>query len=217
MKENVPVAWQVDQFLHAYYYNGVGDGIRKPFEEYYKKNKGNPSEALKGQLRWWKSLPFAPSNEHVTLYESAPTIQKLLAKQKVQSLTTSEFEILCSETHATMDHVIKVPMLDLGRTDIVSMDSEGRLKLFAPMIMAERNKKGWDVRELLYYVLYGGSDKDLWERIYHAGRDSDYRISRYGLNSIAEVVGWARPELAPPRNGRTSKALRALGFDVKVY
>lgn len=32
-----------------------------------------------------------------------------------------------------------------------------------------------------------------------------------------EVVGWARPEVAPPRNGRTSKALYALGFNVKIY
>ena len=70
---------------------------------------------------------------------------------------------------------------------------------------------------LLHYVLYEDKPTELWERIYHAGMDPEYAISRYRLNSIAEVVGWARPEIAPPRNGRTSKALRALGFDVKVY
>lgn len=65
--------------------------------------------------------------------------------------------------------------------------------------------------------LDGGEAKDTWERLFYAGRDTEYTIPRYGLNSLAEVVGWARPEVAPPRNGRTSKALRALGFDVKVY
>jgi hypothetical protein len=30
------------------------------------------------------------------------------------------------------------------------------------------------------------------------------------------VVGWARPEDTPPRNGRTNKALRALGYPVRV-
>ena len=55
------------------------------------------------------------------------------------------------------------------------------------------------------------------ERLYKAGRTSEYGISHYGLNSIAELVGWARPEVAPPRNGRTSKALRALGYDVRIY
>lgn len=44
-----------------------------------------------------------------------------------------------------------------------------------------------------------------------------YFLPHYGLNSIAEVIGWAQPEIAPPRNGRTSKALRALGYDVRVY
>jgi hypothetical protein len=116
-----------------------------------------------------------------------------------------------------MDHVIKVPMAALGRPDMDSMGRAGRLELFSPMIMKERNKKGWDVRQLLNYVLYGGADKDVWERLYNAGRNGEYSISRYGLNSLAEIIGWARPEVAPPRNGRTSKALRALGFDVNVY
>ncbi|WP_256343853.1 MULTISPECIES: hypothetical protein [unclassified Pseudomonas] len=97
------------------------------------------------------------------------------------------------------------------------MDKEGRVKLFASLIMSERNSKGWDIRKLLHYVLYEGASSTIWERLYHAGRDPNYTIPRYGLNSIAEVVGWARPEVVPPRNGRTSKALRALGFDVKVY
>lgn len=63
----------------------------------------------------------------------------------------------------------------------------------------------------------GNAFDRIWQRLYHAGRDSEYGISRYGLNSFAEVVGWARPEVVPPRNGRTSKALRALGFSVKIY
>ncbi len=42
------------------------------------------------------------------------------------------------------------------------------------------------------------------------------RFKCSGISSIAEVVGWARPEDTPPRNGRTNKALRALGYPVKV-
>ena len=217
VEETVPAAWQVDQFLHAYYYNRVGDGLRKPYDEYYNNNKGNPNLALKHQLEWWKGLTEAPSNEDRTFYESAPLVQQLLDKEKVLSLTTKEFEALCGSTHATMDHIIKVPMTVLGRPEVQTMNRANRLTLFAPVIMAERNKKGWDVRQLLHYVLYEGADKNIWERLYHAGRDGEYSIPRYGLNSIAEVIGWARPELVPPRNGRTSKALRALGFDVKIY
>ncbi|MBE0834063.1 phosphatidylserine/phosphatidylglycerophosphate/cardiolipin synthase family protein, partial [Escherichia coli] len=38
----VPAAWQVDQFLHAYYYNHVGDSLHKPYEDYHRLNQGNP-------------------------------------------------------------------------------------------------------------------------------------------------------------------------------
>lgn len=215
--ETVPAGWQVDQFLHAYYYNRLGDKINKPYEESYRHNKSNPSSALKAEFKWWETLSEAPTNEDVTLYKSAPVVQTLLARDKILKLTVEEFESLCRKIHATLDHVIKVPLEALGKPELQSIDREGRLKLFASMVMKERNKKGWDIRQLLDYVLYSGNDRDIWERIYHAGRDGEYRIPRFGLNSIAEVVGWARPELVPPRNARTSKALRALGFDVKVY
>ncbi|MDI3323396.1 phospholipase D-like domain-containing protein [Pontibacterium granulatum] len=214
---SVPTAWQVDQFLHAYYYNQVGDNVRKPYEEYYEKNKSNPKIALQEQLTWWKGLSEAPTSEHEMLYEHAPEIKRLLDKGNVLELTVKDLERLFAKTHATKDHVIKIPMAVLGRPEIKSMDREGRLSLFAQMMENVRNELGWDVRQLLHYVLYGGDESKVWERLYHAGRDSKYSISRYGLNSIAEVVGWARPEVAPPRNGRTSKALRALGFDVNVY
>jgi hypothetical protein len=207
LSDDVPVAWQTDQFLHAYYYNRVGDGLHKPFEDFFNRNAKDPSKALHEQLEWWRDQNSAPSGEDTNL----------LRKEVVLDLTVEDLESVFKKTHATRDHVIKVPMSVLGRPDVKSMDREGRLKLFAKLIMTERNQKGWDVRQLLHYVLYGGDDKDIWQRLYHAGRDAEYGIPRYGLNSIAEVIGWARPELMPPRNGRTSKALRALGFPVKIY
>jgi len=217
LDDTVPAAWQVDQFLHAYYYNHVGDGQHKPYEAYHQNNRMDPQAALQAELRWWQSLPKAPSNEDYALYHSAPAVQALLSRERVKRLTTDEFAELCRNTHATMDHIIKVPLSVLGRPELTTLDRESRVKPFAELVLAQRNRKGWDVRKLLHYVLYDGPDHEIWLRLYHAGRDPDYSISRYGLNSLAEVVGWARPELMPPRNGRTSKALRALGYNVKVY
>lgn len=214
---DVPAAWQVDQFLHAYYYNHVGDSLHKPFEDYHQRNRGNPQAALEAEMSWWKSLPEAPSREDYALYDSAPAVRALLAEDRVRGLTSDEFASLCRNTHATMDHVIKVPLPELGRPELKTLDRDSRVEPFAELILRQRNRKGWDVRQVLHYVLYGGPNEEIWQRLYHAGRDSEYSISRYGLNSYAEVVGWARPEVVPPRNGRTSKALRALGFDVKVY
>lgn len=217
IEHNVPAAWQVDQFLHAYYYNRVGEGLSRPFEEYHASNKTNPSSELKSQLQWWKDLPEAPSNEDEMFYEYAPAIQRILDKDNVLSMTKEELSNLFWNTHATMSHIVKVPATVLGKPEVSYINSEDRLPLFTDLIWRQRNKKGWDIRQLLHYVLYEGADNKIWERLYHAGRDSEYTIPRYGLNSLAEVVGWARPEVVPPRNGRTSKALRALGYDVKIY
>jgi hypothetical protein len=217
LNEDIPSAWQVDQFLHAYYYNRVSEGLRKPYEEYYQRNKADPSMATKQELQWWQSLPEAPSNELDTLEGSAPRIRELLREENVLKLTDGEVQELFWHTHATMDHMIKVPLAELGKPESRSLDTEARLPLFTQLVLRNRNRKGWDVRKLLHYTLYGGDDGVLWERLYNAGRDPEYKLSRYGLNSIGEVVGWARPELVPPRNGRTSKALRALGYDVRLY
>lgn len=215
--ESVATAWQVDQFLHAYYYNRLGDRLRKPFEDEYQLNKANPNSKLTAELNWWQEQKEAPSSEDVNLYENAPLIQRLCQPDKLLKLKEEELAELFSRTHATLDHLIKIPCATLGRPDLDTMSRSERILPFTRLVSHEQNRKGWDVRKLLHYVLHEGPNNLVWERLYNAGRNPEYTLPRYGLNSIAEVVGWARPEVAPPRNGRTSKALRALGFDVKIY
>lgn len=217
VSSDIPIEWQADQFLHAYYYNQVSDGLKKPYEDYYQLNKKNPQQALEAAMAWWQKTPSPPSNEDQTLYTSAPMIRELLHKDQIFDITTSEFSDICYHTHATKDHVIKINLATLGRPDLKSLPRDKRMPLFSDWLMSQRNQKGWDVRKLLHFVLYEGSDDSLWERLYVAAKTEEYSLPHYGLNSLAELVGWARPEIAPPRNGRTSKALRALGYDVRIY
>jgi hypothetical protein len=70
---------------------------------------------------------------------------------------------------------------------------------------------------MLSWVLYGERPVAIEERIWLATRDAEWKIEHFSLSSIGETIGWARPELYPPRNNRTNKALRALGFDVRLY
>lgn len=217
VSKDVPIEWQIDQFLHAYYYNKVGESLQKPYEDYYKNNCPNPSRAVNEAISWWERTLSAPSHEDVTLYINAPLIKDYLSKDKILSLTENEFSAVCFATHATKDHVIKMDLTTLGRPDLRSLSRDERVPLFARWLLKQKNGKGLGVLELLQFVLYGGDDGDLWHRLYLSFSDQNYKLPHYGLNSIAELVGWARPELSPPRNGRTSKALRALGFDVKIY
>ena len=50
----------------------------------------------------------------------------------------------------------------------------------------------------------------------NAIRSDDWAIPHVGLSSLGEIVGWARPDEFPPRNMRTSKGLRALGYNVRI-
>lgn len=217
IEREIPIEWQIDQFLHAYYYNKVGDGKAKPFEDWYQNNKNDPQHSLNNALQWWKQLQTSPTDEEKTLYVSAPYIKDILREDRISSITTEELSKVFSYTHATKDHVIKLSAEMLGKPQGSYIDRGERLSLFSEWVLKQRNSQNWDIRELLRFVLYGGKDNDLWERLYLAGRTEKYSIKHYGLNSLAEVVGWARPEISPPRNGRTSKALRALGYDVRVY
>jgi hypothetical protein len=218
MEETVPASWQADQFLHAFYYNQVKEGgNRYPFEEYFLKNKKNPASATRAALGWWSKLPRPPSEEDINLYTRAPYIRDHLEKDKILDLGVVELEKICTYTHATKNHVLKIRLADLGRPELTTLPLAERLPIYANWLLNQENDKGQNILQLLDYVLYGGKNSEIHERLYNAAKEPDYRISHYGLNSIAEVAGWALPGVVPPRNGRTSKALKALGYPVKIY
>lgn len=50
----------------------------------------------------------------------------------------------------------------------------------------------------------------------NAIRSDDWAIPHIGLSSLGEIVCWARPDEFPPRNMRTSKGLRALGYSMRI-
>jgi hypothetical protein len=40
-------------------------------------------------------------------------------------------------------------------------------------------------------------------------------VNHLGISALGELVGWALPDKFPPKNNRTSKALYALGNQVR--
>jgi hypothetical protein len=215
MNEDVPAAWQADQFLHAYYYNEVVDGARHPFEDFYLRNQRDPMGAAERALQWWSRLPEPPSHEDENCHVRAPIIREALSTGKVKNLTLEDFVRVCQANHSTMDHVRRMRLETFGVTKEV--DGPARGAAFAEWLWGERNQRGESVVELLDFVLDGGGASDLPRRIFDAARSDERRLPHFGINQVAEIAGWARPELSPPRNGRTSKGLRALGFDVHIY
>lgn len=217
LNQDVPPAWQADQFLHAFYYNKVVDGVRHPFDEHYQKNRKDPTASMLAALKWWSGLDAPPSSEDVNCHVRAPVIRRYLEKNKVRFLSLEEFSEVLQANHSTVDHVRRMRLEELGLREVQDVTEAQRVKAFAKALFRQQNESGETVLDILAFVLDGGSPSDIPARLFEVVHSSARRFPHFGNNQIAELAGWARPELCPPRNGRTSKGLRALGYDVHVY
>ncbi|WP_438298825.1 phospholipase D-like domain-containing protein [Pseudomonas sp. NMS19W] len=217
LNQDVPPAWQADQFLHAFYYNKVVDGVRHPFDEHYQKNRKNPAASMLAALRWWSELEAPPSSEDENCHVRAPVIRRYLAKDKVSALSLDEFSKVLQANHSTVDHVRRMRLEELSLRGAKNITEAQRVNAFASLLFNQRNERGETVLDIIAFVLDGGSPNELPARLFEVVHSSARRFPHFGNNQIAELAGWARPELCPPRNGRTSKGLRALGYDVRVY
>ncbi|HET6806376.1 MAG TPA: phospholipase D-like domain-containing protein [Frateuria sp.] len=216
LNSDVPPAWQADQFLHAYYYNRVVEGTSHPYEDSHRRNFANPASATEEALVWWSQLPSPPSEEDVNCHERAPLIKELLAPSRIGSLDLGDFSALFESNHSSRDHYRRMTAEQL-RVDADSLPARQRSEAFAKLMWGQRNRRGQSVAELIAFVLDGGSAADMPSRLFDASRSADLQFPHLGRNQLAELAGWARPEKYSPRNGRTSKALRALGHSVRVY
>lgn len=204
---------QADQFLHAYYYKQVKDGNRHPYEEFYAKNASNAEQALRDALHWWHDADFDHEFEERTIYEWSPLLRKLLARGKITTLNKEEFIDVISRVHAIRDHAVKQGNVELGLPN-QPQSGDDKVQKFGEWLWGQRSKSGKSVLDLFDYVVWGSGS--VAARLWNAIRDDQWAIPHIGLSSLGEVVGWARPDEFPPRNMRTSKGLRALGYNVRI-
>jgi len=215
--ENVSKGVLADQFLHAFYYNRVKEGRKYPFQKFYEQNKSRREAALNEAIGWWKSLEKPPSNEDVTINDWAPFVKKALERKSLNNFTKELLDGLCSKVHSIRDHATKVDNITLGLpVGTPQKSADECFQLFSNYMWNARSQDELSVRDVLIYVLYGGDAKDTPSRIFDATTEERYKIPHFGISSLGELVGWAFPDLFPPRNDRTNKALRSLGFDVNV-
>lgn len=211
--DSVPPGVQADQFLHAYYYKQVKDGNRHPYEEFFARNSRNPELALREALEWWNAAEFDHSFEERTIYDWSPRLRELLARERLLKLTEEEFVDAVARVHAIRDHAIKQENEHLGLPD-KPQAGDDKVQKFGEWLWQQRSREGKTVLDLLNYVVWGSGH--VAERIWNAIRSDEWAIPHIGLSSLGEIVGWARPDEYPPRNMRTSKGLRALGYNVKI-
>lgn len=210
----VPPGVQSDQFLHAYYYQIVRPHLEKDaYLRDYAKNKKSPDAALQAALAWWKSGDYPHMHEEETIYRRAPLLARLFAKGNIQGLSGDDWVQALSSIYAFGDHASKVQNEYLGLG--ADPGSEVKTMTLARVLDGQQSESGrFSARDVFDFVIWGPGD--VADRIWKASHHPDYKLRHVGANTYGEVVGWARPNEYPPRNSRTSKALRALGNKVHV-
>ena len=218
LTEEYPVAWQADQFLHAYYYGYVREehGRAIPFHDFHRRHESNPAAALEEALVWWRDHETPPSGEDGNL-KTRRKYQEILAPN-FQKLSEEELLYICTHTFALCEHLRKIAPRTMGYLTDKEIKMPIRCQWHAKNLQEATNGKGWKIEQLLRFVLYDHDDNinKAIENLFMSTNDPQYKFDRVGLSTLAEIIGWVRPEFMPPRNGRTSKALYALGYPVRL-
>ncbi len=210
---DVPSGVLTDRFLHLYYQQKVKQGSSVPYEAHYEQNKNNPERATSEALIWWKSGNYSYEYEKNVILEWAPKLKVYLSKERLPFLTQEEFKEMGSYVHAIRDHAIKMekPIIGLPPGDHTI---EEMIPKYLEWLWNQRSETGKTPLETLYYVIWG--EGKITARLWAACHSEQWRIPHLNISAFGEIVGWARPEEYPPRNQRTSKTLRALGFNVHI-
>jgi hypothetical protein len=217
VKDEVPDSILVDRFLHDFYYHHVKEGAKHPYEDFYRKNFKRPAEATIEALENWRDSS-APSDAEVKqIHEWWSFLRPLLSEDRLAKLSESEFEQVFAKVNAVRDHAMRVSWKSYGldkRQE--SMKQDERVSQFSEWVYRQQSEDGSTSTEILHYVIYGGPTEFTPDRIFDCGY-RPRKIAHMGVSTFGEIVGLAKPDYSPPRNGRTSKALRALGYDVAVH
>ena len=217
IEPTAPAGVQADQFLHAHYYQRAFDGRRPMHEELFLRNRPRRDEALNEAIGWWRRLPEAPGSEDNMVNVTALFLQRAMSEEELSSMTYEVFQRVCWEVHAIKDYARRVRNTFVGLPSDRNYSIEEKVGALSRRAWSARTVSGVDVRGVIRHILHGGEEEEVPVRIWQALREDRWKMEGLGISALGELVGWALPDSFPPRNGRTSKALRSLGFDVKVH
>ncbi|HLK15198.1 MAG TPA: phospholipase D family protein [Fimbriimonadaceae bacterium] len=219
VRTDVPLSLVQDQATEAWYH----ENIRSTGESYdqiqklHSANRADPDSATRAVFADW--VKHADEERYGAWVNDHPLeVNRLLQPDELKRLDRSRLTRILSFTHASRTHARQIRNEDLGLPRGSETSMEERCDLYAKMLLASTSEGGKKVGEILDFVLWGDAAvADPAERIWAAISTSDWSIPHLGLNSLGEMIGYARPTAYPPRNGRVSKTLHALGYEGIVW
>jgi hypothetical protein len=142
----------------------------------------------------------------------------MLSVERLPTLTQEDFEEICKRVWSIQDHGKRTKNSTLGLPDGRQYAMDEKTHALSEYLYTRQAPNGASILGTLHHVIYGGRDEDLPLRLWDStSTEGQYRIEHLGRSALGELVGWAKPEVFPPRNNRTSKSLRSLGYSVAIY
>lgn len=192
---------------------------RKEMEKAHKKNASNPRAAVQGMLEAWLKVERDPSEHWVANMNTNPTeLKRLLVPEQLRQLNLDHLQRILHLCHASREHGRQIRNRTLGLAEGEERSTEERSGIFANYLWNYGHSNGTAIRRLLEFALWGDKFGHAGvapeERLWTATRSEDWKVPHIGTHILGELLGYARPDLYPPRNNRVSKTLYALGFDV---
>jgi hypothetical protein len=123
----------------------------------------------------------------------------------------NEFTEALSGINAVRQFVMNLENSELDLPDQQPMAL--KLSRYAERLWIKRSPGGKSPLETLNYLVWGSGESHE-ARIWKASRDDLWKLPWMRVSTLGDILGWARPDNFTPINGRTVKALRALGYDV---
>lgn len=151
------------------------------------------------------------------LNTTAPYLRAALSPNGLETMTPDVFQNVCMGVHAIADYSRRVANKAVSLPEGTPYTIPQKVAALSGRIWNDSSSNGGRVRNLLHYVLHDGSVDHLPERLWNGVNDPKWKIDGLGISALGEIVGWALPQQFPPRNGRTSKALKSLGYEVTVH
>jgi hypothetical protein len=168
-------------------------------------------------MAWWSGLPSGPKGEEKALFDWAPYLRQKLSDESLSLLSREDFLSICERVWSIQDHARRVSNATLNLPGGRRYSMAEKTGALASYLFERRSPNGATVAQVIHHVLYGGTDEDLPARLWEATTEGPWKIDHLGVSALGELIGWALPDKFPPRNNRTSKALRALGYPVTVH
>lgn len=215
-----------DQFLQAYYHVCIRDdhqdeGNVKSVEsvnQAHERNKHNKEAALRAAAEWWAALPSAPHGEDNFIKTISPMMKRRFSHSELRAWSVRDFKEVFSQVHAFRAHARQIKKSTLGLNSADSISRNERSDIVAEWMWNQpREASQKHILELLNFLVWGNTPSNVVERLWRVTHDKVWRYDHLGPSTLGEAIGWARPDLCPPRNNRTNKALKALGHAVLLF